>query len=99
MQNKICYIAGPITGYENFNHHNFNMNAKFLEEDGFQVFNPATLPSGLTEQQYMAICLPMVMASGYIYVLSGYKESKGAMAELALAEKLGLQVIYDQPEI
>jgi len=47
----------------------------------------------------MAICLPMVMASGYIYMLSGYKESKGAMAELALAEKLGLQVIYDQPEI
>lgn len=93
---KVIYISGPMTGLPNFNREEFNSTQHALIDDGFAVLNPACLPDGLTDTQYMAICLPMVMASECIYMLRGWKESKGAIAEHALAEKLGLTVIYEQ---
>lgn len=96
---KIIYIAGPMSGLPNFNRHEFFATAKALQDDGFNVLNPATLPDGLTQQQYMAICLPMVMASNCVYMLRGWKKSKGAVAEHALAEKLELPIIYEQEKI
>lgn len=92
---KVIYIAGPMTGYANFNREAFNDHAAELTRLGYNVLNPATLPSGLTQTQYMSICLPMVMASSCVYMLHGWTKSKGALAELALAEKLGLEVIYE----
>lgn len=89
------YIAGPMTGYENCNREAFNEAAKELSKGGFNVLNPATLPDGLTQQQYMSICLPMVLCAGNIYMLKGYSGSAGACAELALAEKLGLGIIFE----
>ena len=91
----VIYISGPMTGYEDFNRASFNDAAKTLTGNGFNVLNPATLPNGLTEVQYMSICQPMVMASHCIYMLTGWSNSPGAKAELALAEKLKLKVIYE----
>ena len=90
---KKNYIAGPMTGYENFNRDAFNEEAYFTQEDGNVSLNPAILPDGLTQGQYMDICFAMIRAADAIYLLKGYKESKGAMAELAYAEKLELEII------
>lgn len=90
---KKVYIAGPMTGYENFNRESFNSAAACCLDNGATPLNPATLPDGLTQGHYMDICFAMLRAADAIYLLKGYEESKGAMAELAYAEKLELEVI------
>ncbi len=90
---KKIYIAGPMTGYENFNRDEFDKVSFDLSFEYKSVLNPAILPNGLTQGQYMDICFAMIRAADAIYLLKGYEESKGAMAELAYAEKLGLDVI------
>lgn len=64
-----------------------------LMDMGYTVLNPATLPEGLTQGEYMDICFAMLRAADAIYLLEGYENSKGALAELAYAEKLEMEVI------
>lgn len=91
---KKVYVAGPMTGYEDFNRQEFNdAAARLYIYDKSAVLNPATLPDGLTQGQYMDICFAMIRAADAIYLLKGYEKSKGALAELAYAEKLGLEII------
>ena len=92
------YIAGPMTGYEDYNRDAFNAEAEIMKLAGRTPLNPAILPGGLTQAQYMDICLAMIRAADAIYLLNGYEESKGALAELAYAEKLGLEVYYQSLE-
>jgi hypothetical protein len=84
-----------MTGYENFNRESFNKSSKMLSLT-HNVLNPAMLPSGLTQLQYMSICQPMVLASDEIYMLKGWRKSEGAVAELALAKKIKLEVMFEQ---
>ena len=90
---KIVYIAGPTTGYENFNRQSFHNVQHQLLMDGDVALNPANLPDGLTQGEYMDICFAMIRAADAIYLLNGYEESKGVMAELAYAEKLELEIV------
>lgn len=92
---KIIYISGPMTGYDNFNRAAFHKAANNLTDHGFNVLNPANLPNGLTQLQYMSICQPMVMCATHIFMLHGWTSSDGAKAELALAQKIGLQIVYE----
>lgn len=89
---KKVYIAGPMTGYEDYNRQEFYKSATKLHFEDSIPLNPAILPDGLTQGQYMDICFAMIRAADEIYLLKGYEESKGAMAELAYAEKLGLVI-------
>lgn len=93
MSKKI-YIAGPMTGYEDLNRNKFNSAAESVESHKAIALNPAALPGGLTQGQYMDICFAMIRAADAIYLLDGYSKSKGALAELAYAEKLEIDVIY-----
>ncbi|HCR0273336.1 TPA: DUF4406 domain-containing protein, partial [Enterobacter hormaechei] len=42
------YIAGPMTGYENYNRPMFNAVAQQMLSGGHVALNPATLPDGLS---------------------------------------------------
>lgn len=53
------YIAGKITGDRRYRA-KFREAAKALEEAGHVVLNPATLPDGLDDVDYMRICMAMV---------------------------------------
>lgn len=97
MKPKI-YIAGPMTGYENFNRDAFYYKASELITKGFTPLNPAILPDGLTQAQYMDICFAMIRAADGIHLLKGWGKSKGALAELAYAEKLELSITQDSGE-
>lgn len=46
------YIAGPMTGYPDYNFANFDRVAKLLREKGFMVINPAEIDRvyGYTEE-------------------------------------------------
>ena len=85
------YIAGPMTGYENFNREAFHKAEEELKREGHTVLNPAVLPDGLTQPHYMDICMAMIRCVDAIYMLKGWQRSAGAKAELALAEKLGVK--------
>lgn len=87
------YIAGPMSGLTDCNRPAFHAAAQFLIRSGHTVLNPATLPDGLTQPQYMDICLAMLRCASTIYMLDMWETSAGARAEHALAEKLGLLVI------
>ncbi|NZB12636.1 DUF4406 domain-containing protein [Escherichia coli] len=90
------YIAGPMTGYKNFNREAFHKAEEELKREGHTVLSPAVLPDGLTQPHYMDICMAMIRCVDAIYMLKGWQRSAGAKAELALAEKLGHAVIFQE---
>lgn len=87
------YIAGPMSGLQDFNRPAFHAVAAKLTDRGHTVLNPATLPGGLTQAQYMDICCAMLRCAQTVFMLRGWEQSAGARAERALAEKLGLDIV------
>ncbi|MGL4755864.1 MAG: DUF4406 domain-containing protein [Aeromonadaceae bacterium] len=85
----IIYVAGPMSGIKDHNRPLFNMVAAELTEQGHGVLNPATLPDGLSQGQYMQICLPMVAVADELVMLPGWERSEGAYIEFLLAKKSG----------
>lgn len=90
---KVVYISGPMTGMPNFNHDAFNAKAAELTEMGYIVLNPAMLPVGLRQSQYMDIGMAMVRCATHIVLLDGWERSDGAVAEYALAKKLHITLL------
>lgn len=100
------YIAGPMTGYEQWNFPEFFRVEKALLELGYEVVNPAhndgpDLESALksagsaekpnyTWNYYMRRDLPHVMECDGLLVLDGWQKSKGAQLEVHVAKALGL---------
>lgn len=91
---KKVYIAGPMTGHSGLNRESFFEASESLKARGFIVLNPAVLPSGLKQSEYMDICLAMIRSCDSIFLLSGWRASKGAVAEFSYADKLGLETIF-----
>lgn len=101
----VVFIAGPMTGYHNFNRDEFNAEARILEERGFTVLNPAILPDGLQHEQYLQITLSMLEQADAVFLLNGWEKSTGAtrslIAPVSLAccffTRLGKRVDCDPP--
>ncbi len=95
-QPDIVYIAGAISGDVVANRHHFAAAKHSIMASSAKttVLNPAELPDGLTQTQYMSICLPMVMMSTSLFMLKGWEKSEGAVAEHALAQKLKIEIVY-----
>lgn len=89
----IVYIAGPMTGYKEYNRPAFHAKEAELKELGYCVLSPANLPDGMTVPQYMNIDIAMLQQCDYIYMLDGWEESTGAKAELAIAKSLKIRVL------
>ena len=87
------YIAGKVTGDPEYRA-KFGDAAMGLRRRGHHVINPAMLPGGMTRQDYMSVCLPMVMAAECVVMLPDWKSSGGAQIEHALAKYLGKQIVY-----
>lgn len=66
------YIAGPMSGLIEFNRPAFMFTAAKLTARGHVALNPAVLPDGLTQAQYMDICLAMLRCAYAIYLLDGW---------------------------
>ena len=94
---KKVYIAGPMSGLEDDNRSLFNSVAEQFKLGGFVVLNPATLPAGLEQHEYMDICVAMVRCCDSVFMLPGWEESLGAQAEYHLAKKLG-KYVFSAPK-
>lgn len=82
------YIAGKITGDRQYRA-KFRAAAKALEAQGHVVLNPATLPWGLDEPDYIQIGLTMLNAADLAVFLPDYQESEGARLEWAYCQRTG----------
>lgn len=89
QQRKIVYIAGPMSGLPEYNRPAFNTEALHQQQKGHVVLNPAILPAGLTEPQYMGICIEMVKIADEVIMLPNWVNSQGATAEFHYAMKCG----------
>ena len=94
-QNTI-YIAGPMSGMEDYNFPAFHEAAAYWRGLGWDVENPAAngVVEGATWQDYMLSCLTQIGVCGSMYMLTGWEKSKGATEEHRLAQTFGLNVIY-----
>ena len=94
----IVYIAGPMSGHEDYNRPAFNDAARRLAEAGHVPINPAVLPTELNHSAYMPICTSMIDGADAIYLLDGWERSGGAMTEFAYARRQGKR-IYTQAQL
>lgn len=91
------YIAGKITGEPKYKEI-FKVAEKDLLESGHTVMNPSILPLGFTQEEYMHICYAMIDVCDSVYMLSNWKESKGAKLENKYALEQGKLVTYEVGE-
>ena len=89
------YVAGPMTGIEDFNYPAFNAVADQLRALGYEVENPADhgIVEGAAWADYLAYDLTRLGLCGVVALLPGWEGSKGACLEVQIAEKLGMTVV------
>lgn len=84
------FIVGPVSGFTDFNHPTFF--AAEIVTSGDIPLNPAVLPDGLSEADYLSIALTLLQCADAIYLHDGWLSTAETRAEYTLAEKLGLKV-------
>ena len=98
---RIIYLAGPISGpllpenRQRFHEVEERVSTKWFGCAEKVVLNPATLPLGLREQDYMAISMQMLFAADTVVMLNGWEQSTGARIEFEQAKKCGKYVFSE----
>ena len=95
----VCYIAGPMTGYPDYNFAAFLAAGAVLKQDGWEVLNPAEhdLECGFdpragvppTDEQldeFRKWDMAAVERCDKVFALNGWMGSVGAVAEVAHAQ-------------
>lgn len=93
----LTYIAGPISGLPDGNKPAFDEAEARLREAGYYVHNPHELckdmPPGTSWCEYMRRCIRALTTCDAIYMLPGWKRSRGARIEWFVAKVLGVLVL------
>jgi len=86
------YISGPMTGLPDYNRAAFRKAEARLLSRGYDVVNPArvNLPESSEWIDYMRHDIKMLMDCDGIATLPGWDESRGALTEVFLADRLKL---------
>ena len=92
---KRVYVAGPMTGIEDFNYPAFNAVADQLRAMGYEVENPADhgIVEGAQWADYIAYDLTRLGLCGVIALLPDWEKSQSARLEVLIAERLGMTVV------
>lgn len=95
----ILYIAGPMTDIPDKNIPQFNMVEAELRAVGYEVLNPARHEQdGRTWKDYMRLSLRDLSEAEGIATLEGWQDSKGASAEVSIAETILRIPVHDWKE-
>lgn len=89
------YVAGPMTGYPEFNYPAFFKAADALRAAGIEPINPARSESRegcKTWLDFMRLSLLDIAACDGIATLTGWQDSRGAALEVHIARSLDLPV-------
>lgn len=95
---KVVYIAGPITGTKDYRER-FARAAALIEQKGYVALNPATLPGGMTNAQYMKICFAMIESADVVLFLSNWRKSIGASLEQLYCNYIGKPVALNYDDV
>lgn len=82
------YLAGPMSGVEDYNFPAFHQSAALLRALGYEVTNPAELDDGDTTKpwdEYLRRDLKLMLDCDAVAVLPGWEESRGARLETHVA--------------
>ena len=95
VTNMKIYISGPMTGYKEKNFPAFFEAEKKLNSN-WSVVNPAGLDHTKDKEwhEFMRTDIKALMDCDAIYMLNGWRESKGACIERYMAMALDMIVIY-----
>lgn len=92
------YIAGKVTG-EPLD----ECRAKFKEAElklksaGFQVVNPMNIvPEGTDWKLAMKTCIKSLLTCDAVYLLPCWTTSEGALLELTIAVRVGINIIQNK---
>lgn len=77
---KVVYISGPITGTAGYRLA-FESAEMDLRAHGYIPLNPARLPEGMTNAQYMRINFAQIDAADAVLLLDRWEMSRGASLE------------------
>lgn len=90
---KRIYIAGPMTGYPDFNYPAFNAEAARLRALGWEVENPAEnpVPNPETWENYLRQALRQMLTCDAVAFLPGWEASRGAVLERYVAKRVGIR--------
>ena len=90
------YISGAITKDPDYREH-FRAAEEKLRGLGMKVFNPAKfdVDPDKTWEDYMRKDIAELTRCRAIYLLKGWKKSRGARIEYKLAQALGYMVIFE----
>lgn len=100
-EKKRVYISGPITGREREAVlYAFNDVRCFLEIMGFEVVLPIEnkLPADASHERHMRCDFGLLLSCDYIYLMEGWMESKGCVAEMFVAKSAGIKVLHNEEE-
>lgn len=93
------YISGPVTGTEDYLRR-FRKAEEELTAAGHTVINPAkvnsNMPEGTTHEEYMAMSFTMLEMCNAIYLLNGWKLSKGATMEFDRAVDRKMNITFEE---
>lgn len=96
----VTYIAGPMTGYEDYNFPAFYAKAAEERANGCTVINPAELDDqsedglDLPWDFYLRRDLRVLADCNRIVLLPGWEKSKGANLEVHIGKELGFEIVY-----
>lgn len=91
---KKIYISGPISSDIEYQA-KFEIAEEYIESKyhGSIILTPIILPAGLAYKDYMRIDMAMVECCNVLALLPKWDMSQGAVAELAYAKALEMDII------
>ena len=95
-QRTKIYISGKITGDPNYKEKFLGATKRVLEDyPGCGVINPAELPDLGSWEKCMRNDITYLVQCDFIYMLTDWNDSKGAVLEHFIAHQLGIEIIYE----
>ena len=88
------YISGPITGHLDTYEETFAAAADTIRKGGHEPVSSTGIKGSpdWSWWQWMDACIPLLKTCQGIYMLPGWRESRGATVEWHTAQALGLRL-------
>jgi len=89
------YISGPMSDLPDHNRPAFWMAEMAINSLGVGTLSPAHWPANLPYEYYMRQDFRLLLEADVIFVLTGWKLSRGAKIEMEMASAMGLPIIME----
>lgn len=93
------YIAGPMTGYKDYNRKSFFLMAEELERSGFEPIHTADMPDGLEYEEYIEESFKRLAGCDAVLLLDDWDLSKGVMREIYFAHQNKIRIARNVYEL